>query len=108
MQRALRQVGFDPAAPIPRKPAGAGAAKPSLSAIPDERLTLRRREWLADRMERQRALSPIASGLLRAGLEFKTKKGPPKRPLIHLASKLASRLSTCPVGTGSHHPAGDG
>lgn len=55
MQMALRQVGFDPsAAPAP-------AVRPMQDK--DTVLALKRREWQLDVMERQRALSPYASGL---------------------------------------------
>jgi hypothetical protein len=70
MKMALRQVGFDPAAaapkPVPQPVPRPVVAKAPPATAPDDRLTLRRREWLADTMERQRALSPIASGLLTA------------------------------------------
>ena len=56
MQMALRQTGFDAIKDPPK------TAPPA----PDLTRTLRRREWLLDVMERQRALSPYASGLLTA------------------------------------------
>ncbi|MGC4252693.1 MAG: cupin-like domain-containing protein [Sphingobium sp.] len=56
MRMALRQMNFVPA-----------AATAAPSGRDDETdLALRRREWLLDVMERQRALSPYASGLLTA------------------------------------------
>lgn len=58
MQMALRQIDFS-AAPRP-------AAAASTPPVPEDRLALRRRDWLLDVQERQRALSSYASGLLTA------------------------------------------
>ena len=61
MQMALRQIGFGAtAAPPPSVPP---APKPQIS---QDILALRRHDWLMDVQERQRALSPYASGLLTA------------------------------------------
>ncbi len=64
MQMTLRQLGFDPRATA--APSAAGPSRPAAPTAPDIGLALRRREWLLDTMERQRALSPFASGLLTA------------------------------------------
>lgn len=82
MQMALRQIGFGTSTAIPRQPAP-GSAPPAKAA---DTLTLRRREWLLDRMEQQRALSPLASGLLTAenlpGDDFLHHFYAPGRPVV--------------------------
>ncbi len=79
MQMALRQIGFG----ADSKPAPKAAPAPPKS---DDALVLRRREWLLDVMERQRALSPYASGLLTAeklpGDDFLHDFYAPGRPVV--------------------------
>ncbi|HAF42285.1 MAG TPA: cupin-like domain-containing protein [Sphingobium sp.] len=82
MQMALRQIGFGgPAAPAPR--AVAPQPPPQMS---EDRLALKRRDWLLDVMEGQRALSPYASGLLTAehlsGEDFLHNFYAPGRPVV--------------------------
>lgn len=60
MNMALRQIGFGPASRPRAVPAPAPPPRPDAA----DTLALKRREWLLDVMERQRALSPYASGLL--------------------------------------------
>ncbi|NML11383.1 cupin-like domain-containing protein [Sphingobium sp. AR-3-1] len=78
MQMALRQIDFG-AAPRP----ATAAPKPQ---APDDALALKRRDWLADVQERQRALSPYASGLLTAehlsGEDFLHSFYAPGRPVL--------------------------
>lgn len=80
MKMALRQINFGAAvprtvgpSPAPRGPSGDG-------------LALRRHEWLLDVQERQRALSPYASGLLTAenlsGEDFLHSFYAPGRPVL--------------------------
>jgi hypothetical protein len=78
LQMALRQVGFDaepvaPAVSVARAPAA-------------DTLALRRRDWILDVMERQRALSPAAAALMAAerpsGQDFLDHFYAPGRPLI--------------------------
>ncbi|MCI4590027.1 cupin-like domain-containing protein [Sphingobium sp. BYY-5] len=75
MQMALRQIGFGAAAPAPPRP-----------QTSDEALALKRRDWLLDVMERQRELSPYASGLLTAenlsGEDFLHSFYAPGRPVL--------------------------
>lgn len=68
LQMALRQIGFDPrqASPAPTAAPRPQPAKAAPQPPPDDGRALKRREWLLDTMERQRALSPYASGLLTA------------------------------------------
>lgn len=53
---ALRRIGFDPAAPPP---------KPEPAPPPQSNLALRRRDWLLDTIEGQRALSARTGGIPR-------------------------------------------
>ncbi|MCC4251792.1 MAG: cupin-like domain-containing protein [Pseudomonadota bacterium] len=89
MQMALRQIDFHRApAPRPAAPVAKQAAPTPLSSPPSDehRLALRRRDWLADVQEAQRALSPYASGLLTAenlsGEEFLHSFYAPGRPVL--------------------------
>ncbi|MCP1468615.1 ribosomal protein L16 Arg81 hydroxylase [Sphingobium sp. OAS761] len=83
LQMALRQTGFQPGRPAaPARPQPVKAkATPA-----EELLALKRREWLLDVMERQRALSAYASGLLTAenlsGDEFLDNFYAPGRPVL--------------------------
>jgi ribosomal protein L16 Arg81 hydroxylase len=84
MQMALRQINFG-ATSVPR--AAAPVAKPQPQPRSDEdELALRRRDWLMDVQERQRALSPYAAGLLTAenlpGEEFLHGFYAPGRPVV--------------------------
>jgi len=78
MQMALRQIDFG-AAPRPTAP----APKP---AAAEDVLALRRRDWLLEVQEGQRALSPYASGLLTAenlsGDDFLHSFYAPGRPVV--------------------------
>ncbi|WP_230461258.1 cupin-like domain-containing protein [Sphingobium sp. CAP-1] len=78
MQMALRQIDFTAA---PRRTAP--ALQPQTM---DETLALKRRDWLLDVQERQRALSPYASGLLTAdnlsGEDFLHNFYAPGRPVL--------------------------
>ena len=89
MQMALRQIDFNRApAPRPAAPVAKQAAPTPLPSPPSDehRLALRRRDWLADVQEAQRALSPYASGLLTAenlsGEEFLHSFYAPGRPVL--------------------------
>lgn len=91
MQMTLRQIGFDAkAAPAPTS---VKKATPALARAPaktppgvDDALVLKRREWLLETMERQRALSGYASGLLTAeklpGDSFLHEFYAPARPVV--------------------------
>ena len=78
MQMARRQIDFG-VAPRPATP----APKPQ---APQETLALQRRDWLLEVQERQRALSPYASGLLTAenlsGEDFLHSFYAPGRPVL--------------------------
>ncbi|CAM8671583.1 cupin-like domain-containing protein [Sphingobium sp.] len=80
MQMALRQIDFGAA---PRLAAPAPALKPQAA---EDRLALKRRDWLLSVQERQRALSPYASGLLTAenlsGEDFLHSFYAPGRPVL--------------------------
>lgn len=82
MQMALRQIDFS-AAPRPSAPPPTPTSAASTS---EDALALRRRDWLADVQERQRALSPYASGLLTAenlsGEDFLHNFYAPGRPVL--------------------------
>lgn len=65
MQMALRQIDFH-RTPAPRPTATPAKPAASTSSTDEHRLALSRHQWLSDVQEAQRALSPIASGLLTA------------------------------------------
>ena len=83
MQMTLRQVGFGaPSAnAVPHVP-----LKPAPAPRDDSALALKRRDWLLNVMEQQRALSPYASGLLTAdalsGEDFLHNFYAPGRPAL--------------------------
>jgi hypothetical protein len=63
MQMTLRQIGFGAASEAPKAAVSMPPAAPPRN---EEALALKRRDWLLATMERQRALSSYASGLLTA------------------------------------------
>ena len=78
MQMALRQIDFGAARAVAPPPVPAKA--------PEDRLALKRQDWLMEVQERQRALSPYASGLLTAenlsGEDFLHGFYSPGRPVL--------------------------
>lgn len=78
MQMALRQIDFGAAA--------TRAMAPVPAMAPNDALALRRQDWLMEVQERQRALSPYASGLLTAenlsGEDFLHGFYAPGRPVL--------------------------
>lgn len=90
MQMALRQVQLGPTADTPAPPR---PAEPKAKARANtEGLDLKRRDWLLDVQERQRSLSPFASGLLTAehlsGEDFLHSFYAPGRPVL-IKGKMA-------------------
>lgn len=87
MQMALRQVGFGATTPLPAlKHAPTPRPAPAPPPQDGSALALKRRDWLLETMERQRALSPYAGGLLTAenlpGDDFLHEFYAPGRPLV--------------------------
>ena len=88
MQMALRQIDFGAASAATPRPAAPPAPPPPKPKPQNDadRLALKRRDWLADVQEAQRALSPYASGLLTAenlsGEDFLHGFYAPGRPVL--------------------------